>query len=174
MNNQQTSFKTPDFFLDIISDENHNAHFLCLEFISLVKTFIILHGENVLSDSACPFRSELKGMVFATRCLTGNSDLHHQMSVVLDDVFRFDDFIVSIRNLSDLENSAVVATLSPDSAVLENAVVKTAQGTTYSNLVPEQYAEKIYIGSKRSCKPILKFYRKDISLLRFETERVGG
>jgi hypothetical protein len=53
-----------------------------------------------------------------------------------------------------------------------------------SALVPEQYAEKIfrfdesltviYIGSKRSRKPILKFYRKDISLLRFETERVGG
>jgi hypothetical protein len=55
-----------------------------------------------------------------------------------------------------LTNSACFAAPSPDSAVLENAVVETAQGTTIRYL------------------PVTYTFSRPPSLLRFETERLGG
>lgn len=122
--------KIPAIILDRIADTDHYTHILCVEFVNLFTKFSDLHSVgNVHPRLTRLLTSELRGFVFAVRCLIGNHSLHHAFCVVLDELFCLDDMIVA---LSDKENSAVVATVSPDSAVLENAVVETAQGTTYS------------------------------------------
>lgn len=152
----------PEIILEKLSDSEHYTHFLCVEFVNLVERFVALHNAaDVHHRVTFLMTTELRGFVYGVRCLLGNHSLHHAFCVVLDELFC-------------LENSAVVATSPPDSAVLENAVIETAQGASYF-LLPIQHGLTNHLIDYQSVpktvfNPVLVEYVPVNQLLHYEND----
>ena len=135
MNTNKTpnTLEVPPLITSILADKDHSYHMLCDLFMSDANkayAMLVEHGsvseilQHGLYNEFHGFRERLGGMASAV-CYLGNTlsipRLYGAFILITDILYE------------DFENSAVVATSSPDSAVLENAVVETVQGTTIFN-----------------------------------------
>lgn len=139
MNTNQTpnTLEVPALITSILADKDHCYHMLCDFFMSDANkayAMLVEHGSvsEILQHGSYNefhgFRERLGGMASAV-CYLGNTLLVPRLYCAF--------ILITDILYEDFEDSAVVATLSPDSAVLVNAVVETVQGTTYKTICSE-------------------------------------